>query len=68
MQQGFTKGGSCQLISFYDYITDFLNKGNAVNHIYVHFSKMRRYHMENFSEAGEDDKNCEVDRDMQIHQ
>ncbi|CAM5151441.1 unnamed protein product [Natator depressus] len=41
MQHGFTKGRSCQtnLISFFEKLTDFLDKGNAVDLIYLDFSK-----------------------------
>ncbi|CAM5156864.1 unnamed protein product [Eretmochelys imbricata] len=41
IQHGFTKGRSCQtnLISFFEKITDFLNKGNTVDLIYLDFSK-----------------------------
>ncbi|CAM4671246.1 unnamed protein product [Caretta caretta] len=42
IQLGFTKGRSCQtnLISFFEKVTDFLNKGNAVDLIYLDFSKV----------------------------
>ncbi|CAM5164461.1 unnamed protein product [Natator depressus] len=41
IQHGFTKGRSCQtnLISFFEKVTDFLDKGNAVDLIYLDFSK-----------------------------
>ncbi|CAM4513742.1 unnamed protein product [Caretta caretta] len=41
IQHGFTKGRSCQtnLISFFERVTDFLDKGNAVDLIYLDFSK-----------------------------
>uniref|UniRef100_A0A8C3PDM1 Reverse transcriptase domain-containing protein n=1 Tax=Chrysemys picta bellii TaxID=8478 RepID=A0A8C3PDM1_CHRPI len=41
LQHGFTKGRSCQtnLISFFEKVTDFLDKGNAVDLIYLDFSK-----------------------------
>ncbi|CAM5087852.1 unnamed protein product [Natator depressus] len=41
IQHGFTKGRSCQtnLISFFDKVIDFLDKGNAVDLIYLDFSK-----------------------------
>ncbi|CAM4559628.1 unnamed protein product [Caretta caretta] len=41
IQHGFTKG-SCQtnLISFFEKVTDFLDKGNAVDLIYLDFSKV----------------------------
>ncbi|CAM4532923.1 unnamed protein product [Caretta caretta] len=41
IQHGFTKGGSCQtnLISFFEKVTDFLDKGNTVDLIYLDFSK-----------------------------
>uniref|UniRef100_K7F0K2 Reverse transcriptase domain-containing protein n=1 Tax=Pelodiscus sinensis TaxID=13735 RepID=K7F0K2_PELSI len=41
LQHGFTKGRSCQtnLISFFEKVTDFLDKGNAVDLIYLNFSK-----------------------------
>ncbi|CAM5097898.1 unnamed protein product [Natator depressus] len=41
IQCGFTKGRSCQtnLISFFENVTDFLDKGNAVDLIYLDFSK-----------------------------
>uniref|UniRef100_A0A8C3F2F9 Reverse transcriptase domain-containing protein n=1 Tax=Chrysemys picta bellii TaxID=8478 RepID=A0A8C3F2F9_CHRPI len=41
LQHGFTKGRSCQtnLISFFEKVTDLLDKGNAVNLIYLDFSK-----------------------------
>ncbi|CAM5100391.1 unnamed protein product [Eretmochelys imbricata] len=41
IQHGFTKGRSCQtnLISFFEKVTDFLNKGNTVDLIYLDFSK-----------------------------
>ncbi|CAM5127349.1 unnamed protein product [Natator depressus] len=41
IQHGFTKGRSCQtnLISFFETVTDFLDKGNAVDLIYLDFSK-----------------------------
>uniref|UniRef100_A0A8C3HAP4 Reverse transcriptase domain-containing protein n=1 Tax=Chrysemys picta bellii TaxID=8478 RepID=A0A8C3HAP4_CHRPI len=42
LQHGFTKGRSCQtnLISFFEKVTDFLDKGNAVDLIYLNFSKV----------------------------
>ncbi|CAM4664948.1 unnamed protein product [Caretta caretta] len=42
IQHGFTKGRSCQtnLISFFEKVTDFLDKGNAVDLIYLDFSKV----------------------------
>ncbi|CAM4707266.1 unnamed protein product [Lepidochelys kempii] len=42
IQHGFTKGRSCQtnLISFFEKVTDFLDKGNAVDLIYLNFSKV----------------------------
>uniref|UniRef100_A0A8C3FZL9 Reverse transcriptase domain-containing protein n=1 Tax=Chrysemys picta bellii TaxID=8478 RepID=A0A8C3FZL9_CHRPI len=41
LQHGFTKGRSCQtnLISFFEKVTDYLDKGNAVDLIYLDFSK-----------------------------
>ncbi|CAM4404676.1 unnamed protein product [Lepidochelys olivacea] len=41
IQNSFTKGRSCQtnLISFFEKVTDFLDKGNAVDLIYLDFSK-----------------------------
>uniref|UniRef100_A0A674KC54 Reverse transcriptase domain-containing protein n=1 Tax=Terrapene triunguis TaxID=2587831 RepID=A0A674KC54_9SAUR len=41
LQHGFTKGRSCQtnLISFFEKVTVFLDKGNAVDLIYLDFSK-----------------------------
>ncbi|CAM4702633.1 unnamed protein product [Caretta caretta] len=41
IQHGFTKGRSCQtnLISFFETVTDFLDKGNTVDLIYLDFSK-----------------------------
>ncbi|CAM5127154.1 unnamed protein product, partial [Natator depressus] len=41
IQHGFTKGRSCQtnLISFFEKVTDFLDKGNTVDLIYLDFSK-----------------------------
>ncbi|CAM5151147.1 unnamed protein product [Eretmochelys imbricata] len=41
IQHGFTKGRSCQniRISFFEKVTDFLDKGNAVDLIYLDFSK-----------------------------
>ncbi|CAM4614994.1 unnamed protein product [Caretta caretta] len=41
IQHGFTKGRSCQtnLISSFEKVTDFLDKGNAVDLIYLDFSK-----------------------------
>ncbi|CAM5165724.1 unnamed protein product [Natator depressus] len=41
IQHGFTKGRLCQtnLISFFEKVTDFLDKGNAVDLIYLDFSK-----------------------------
>ncbi|CAM4601877.1 unnamed protein product [Caretta caretta] len=41
IQHGFTKGRSCQtnLISFSEKVTDFLDKGNTVDLIYLDFSK-----------------------------
>uniref|UniRef100_A0A8C3FC47 Reverse transcriptase domain-containing protein n=1 Tax=Chrysemys picta bellii TaxID=8478 RepID=A0A8C3FC47_CHRPI len=41
LQHGFTKGRSCQtnLISFFEKVTDLLDKGNAVDLIYLDFSK-----------------------------
>ncbi|CAM4595088.1 unnamed protein product [Lepidochelys kempii] len=41
IQHCFTKGRSCQtnLISFFEKVTDFLDKGNAVDLIYLDFSK-----------------------------
>ncbi|CAM4600964.1 unnamed protein product [Caretta caretta] len=41
IQHGFTKGRSCQtnLISSFEKVTDFLDKGNAVDLIYLNFSK-----------------------------
>ncbi|CAM4373323.1 unnamed protein product [Lepidochelys olivacea] len=41
IQHGFTKGRSCQtnLISFFEKVIDFLDKGNAVDLIYLDFSK-----------------------------
>ncbi|CAM4553252.1 unnamed protein product [Caretta caretta] len=41
IQHGFTKGRWCQtnLISFFEKVTDFLDKGNAVDLIYLNFSK-----------------------------
>ncbi|CAM4590454.1 unnamed protein product [Lepidochelys kempii] len=41
IQHGLTKGRSCQtnLISFFENVTDFLDKGNAVDLIYLDFSK-----------------------------
>uniref|UniRef100_A0A452GZ21 Reverse transcriptase domain-containing protein n=1 Tax=Gopherus agassizii TaxID=38772 RepID=A0A452GZ21_9SAUR len=41
LQHGFTKGRSCQtnLISFFEKVTDYLDKGNAVDIIYLDFSK-----------------------------
>ncbi|CAM5074360.1 unnamed protein product [Natator depressus] len=41
IQHGFTKSRSCQtsLISFFEKVTDFLDKGNAVDLIYLDFSK-----------------------------
>ncbi|CAM4715701.1 unnamed protein product [Lepidochelys kempii] len=41
IQHGFTKGRSCQtnLISFFEKVTDFLDKGNTVDLIYRNFSK-----------------------------
>ncbi|CAM4509157.1 unnamed protein product [Caretta caretta] len=41
IQHGFTKGRSCQtkLISFFEKVTDFLDKGNAVDLIYLDFNK-----------------------------
>ncbi|CAM5086159.1 unnamed protein product [Eretmochelys imbricata] len=41
IQHGLTKGRSCQtnLISFFEKVTDFLDKGNAVDLIYLDFSK-----------------------------
>ncbi|CAM4688129.1 unnamed protein product [Caretta caretta] len=41
MQHGFTKGRSCQtnLISFFEKVTDFLDKGSAVDLIYLDLSK-----------------------------
>ncbi|CAM5091881.1 unnamed protein product [Eretmochelys imbricata] len=41
IQHGFTKGRFCQtnLISFFEKVTDFLDKGNAVDLIYLDFSK-----------------------------
>ncbi|CAM4611597.1 unnamed protein product [Caretta caretta] len=41
IQHGFTKGRSCQtkLISFFEKVTHFLDKGNAVDLIYLDFSK-----------------------------
>ncbi|CAM4552508.1 unnamed protein product [Caretta caretta] len=41
IQHGFTKGRSCQtnLISFFETVTDFLDKGNAVDLIYLDFNK-----------------------------
>ncbi|CAM4321167.1 unnamed protein product [Caretta caretta] len=41
IQHGFTKGRSCQtnLISFFEKVTDSLDKGNAVDLIYLDFSK-----------------------------
>ncbi|CAM4563226.1 unnamed protein product [Caretta caretta] len=41
IQHGFTKGRSCQtnVISFFEKVTDFLGKGNAVDLIYLDFSK-----------------------------
>lgn len=40
-QQGLSGGMSCRtnLICFFDKITDFLDKGNAVGLIYLEFSK-----------------------------
>ncbi|CAM5076373.1 unnamed protein product [Eretmochelys imbricata] len=42
IQHGFTKGRSCQtnLIPFFEKVTDFLDKGNAVDLIYLDFSKV----------------------------
>ncbi|CAM5121275.1 unnamed protein product [Eretmochelys imbricata] len=42
IQHGFRKGRSCQtnLISFFEKETDFLDKGNAVDLIYLDFSKV----------------------------
>ncbi|CAM4605209.1 unnamed protein product [Lepidochelys olivacea] len=41
IQHGFTKGRSCQtnLIPFFEKVTDVLDKGNAVDLIYLDFSK-----------------------------
>ncbi|CAM5168924.1 unnamed protein product [Eretmochelys imbricata] len=41
IQHGFIKGRLCQtnLISFFEKVTDFLDKGNAVDLIYLDFSK-----------------------------
>ncbi|CAM4564916.1 unnamed protein product [Lepidochelys kempii] len=41
IQHGFTKDRLCQtnLISFFEKVTDFLDKGNAVDLIYLDFSK-----------------------------
>uniref|UniRef100_A0A452HPE5 Reverse transcriptase domain-containing protein n=1 Tax=Gopherus agassizii TaxID=38772 RepID=A0A452HPE5_9SAUR len=41
LQHGFIKGRSCQtnLISFFERVTDYLDKGNAVDLIYLDFSK-----------------------------
>ncbi|CAM5112852.1 unnamed protein product [Eretmochelys imbricata] len=41
IQHGFTKGRSCQtnLISFFEKVTDFVDKGNTVDLIYLDFSK-----------------------------
>ncbi|CAM4592819.1 unnamed protein product [Lepidochelys olivacea] len=41
IQPGFTKGRSCQtnVISFFEKVTDFLDKGNTVDLIYLDFSK-----------------------------
>ncbi|CAM4378502.1 unnamed protein product [Caretta caretta] len=41
IQHGFTKGRSCQtnLFSFFEKVTDFLDKGNTVDLIYLDFSK-----------------------------
>ncbi|CAM4397635.1 unnamed protein product, partial [Lepidochelys olivacea] len=41
IQHGYTKGRSCQtnLISFFETVTDFLDKGNAVYLMYLDFSK-----------------------------
>ncbi|CAM4667170.1 unnamed protein product [Lepidochelys kempii] len=41
IQHGFTKGRSCQtnLISFFEKVTDFLDKGNAVDLTYLDFRK-----------------------------
>ncbi|CAM5116524.1 unnamed protein product [Natator depressus] len=41
IQHGFTKGRSCQtkLISFFEKVTDFLDKGNSVDLIYLDFIK-----------------------------
>ncbi|CAM4416902.1 unnamed protein product [Lepidochelys kempii] len=41
IQHGFTKCRSCQtnLISFFEKVTDFLDKGNAVDLIYLDFRK-----------------------------
>uniref|UniRef100_A0A452IU09 Reverse transcriptase domain-containing protein n=1 Tax=Gopherus agassizii TaxID=38772 RepID=A0A452IU09_9SAUR len=41
LQHGFTKSRSCQtnLISFFEKVTDYLDKGNAVDLIYLDFSK-----------------------------
>ncbi|CAM4697526.1 unnamed protein product [Caretta caretta] len=40
IQHGFTKGRSCQTnLIFFEKVTDFLDKGNAVDLIYLDFSK-----------------------------